>query len=207
MHTGSVSLEPLSHLVRRLREQRGLKQHELADKAGFDVQVVSRLEQGRGNVRSLTARALFKALATIRPLREGEAHDFLSQCGLMPPNPARTLPPRELHEFLIEGLVVLVPDAPASFAALADVETPTPPIARLARRLELAVGLERASLLLQAALHLVEPGHQATTPTPAPTPMLVKPPVVREGYAVQEFAPVRAPSVPVSPLPSRRKAR
>jgi transcriptional regulator with XRE-family HTH domain len=192
-----MTVEPMNALVRRLREQRRMKQHELADKAGFDVQVVSRIEQNRGNVRSLTARALFQALAAAKPLRETEAHDFLSQCGLIPASPTRSLPPRELHDYVTEGLVVIVPEPPATFADLADHETPTPPIARLARQLELAVGLERASFFLQAAVRMLEPAAAAP-----PSPMLVKPPVVVEGFTVQEFAPVK----PVAPPPKARSA-
>lgn len=67
-------METLGELVARLREDRGLTQSALADRAGVDPVTIARVEQGRGpGWWRKTARAVFRALASHKPLSEPEA--------------------------------------------------------------------------------------------------------------------------------------
>src|SRR5690348_14288538 len=56
------AIAPFAPVLRQLREAAGLTREELAERAGLDVEEVSRLERGRGRPGPTTARLLAFAL-------------------------------------------------------------------------------------------------------------------------------------------------
>jgi transcriptional regulator with XRE-family HTH domain len=146
--------EPLGTLLRRLREERGLRQRELADLAGYGDEVIAKLEQGRGSVRTLTARALFDALAKARPLTETEAHDFLAGCRVIPAADDRRLPPDEYARLMAAGYLhtnTLAAQLSGQPLLL------TPAVHAAAAQLQARLGAETAARLFMAMAQALAP--------------------------------------------------
>ena len=90
MLPNTVLAPPFGKLITRLRNERGLRQRDLADLAGLASSTVGNVEQhGEHNLRPVTARQLYDALASALPLRPEEIDQFNAATGL------RIQPPRE----------------------------------------------------------------------------------------------------------------
>lgn len=75
--------EVLGALVARLREERGLTQRQLANRATCDPETIARVEQGRGRWNRRTARAVYFALRKAQKISPQDAIAYLKGTGLV----------------------------------------------------------------------------------------------------------------------------
>lgn len=194
-----AGVQPLRELLPKLRHRRGFTQAQLAAAAGWDIEAVRRIEQGRKPpVSRRVALAIFEALAKHTPMTAEQAHDFRVQARISDSIGGRL----ETSEYLALVHKGFVHEPSAELAAAASAPPPpangaTDTDALYQRALE-RLGPERVESALRAILAVdLSTVTPEEPPAPAPTLKHIGTPVRRpDGHIEQvitEFAPSPGP--------------
>lgn len=174
-------------MVARLRQQRGLRQVDVAEAVGCDTQTIAKVEQGRGRWRPHIARAVYDVLSAASPLTAEEHAAYMRHTGLSLPPPQepppagfrRARPPATPEQRTVERLHWLLD----SLIAHAGID-------RTAAGL---VGLAEAT----GALELTDSSERIIR--------VAHPPVQRPGYVEQRFVDYAVPAPAATPAAKARR--
>ena len=202
-------MEPLAQLLRRLRLQRQLTLEKLAALASCSLSTIANIEKNRqNNVRPVTARNIYEALASRKPLTEADAAAYFRAMKLDPnvigdsDRPLMLDDVTRMQELSRERLEY-EPDRPSvareavRLMALRPgghdgVPVSIPPtIIQLIANLIAAHGPTRTEEMLRSIAAMAQP--PAPSPGSVPPGFVKTPPVVADGYSVSEVIPAAAP--------------
>lgn len=128
-------METLGQLVARLRSERGLSMQQLGDAAGISHETISAIERGRrAELRSSTAIALFRAIASTGNLEADDAYKLLALLQLSP----------SLFERYGRGRMVALQNSGVPRSTLSLVEV----------LIDAAGGVDKADALLEAMIRM-----------------------------------------------------